>query len=177
MAAQKHNLRRRITRGFTLIEILIVVVILGIVSSIVIPQFSNATRESREATLKDCLRYLRTQITVFKAQHRDVAPGYPNGDVTAPADSATFVQDMTMYSDELCNLSANQTNAFPYGTYLSQMPYNPVSSQNGIWVVNGGAMPAPDQTQPFGWIYNPQTLQIIANLSGNDSSGIPFTTY
>jgi general secretion pathway protein G len=166
-------------RGFTLIEILIVVIILGIVSSIVIPQFSTATHESREATLRDCLRYLRTQITIFKAQHRDVSPGYPNGDTSAAADAATFLSQMTTYSDEYCNLNATQTSTFKFGPYLSEMPGNPLSnaSKSGLWVVNGTSMPAPDESQPYGWIYNPQTQTIIANLQGSDSGGMPYASY
>ena len=164
-------------RGFTLIEILIVVVILGIISSIIIPQFSSATREARESTLKDCLRYLREQIIVFKAQHRDVSPGYPNGDPTTTPDATTFVQQMTMASDERCNLAANPSSAFPYGPYLSQMPYNPLSGQNGILVVIGTTLPAADPSQPYGWIYCPQTQTIVANLTGNDSAGNPYSNY
>ncbi len=75
--------------GFTMIEMLIVVVILGILATIVIPQFSNASQNAKENTLKDELRYLRTQIVVYKAQHRDVPVGYPNGDMSqAPTASA-----------------------------------------------------------------------------------------
>src|SRR5262245_49632233 len=74
------GIARRSARAFTLVEILIVVVILGILATVVIPQFTSATHETRENTLKDCLRYLRTQVLVFKAQHRDVPPGYPGGD-------------------------------------------------------------------------------------------------
>ena len=171
------NSRRSARGAFTLIEILIVVIILGIVSSIVIPQFSNATHESREATLRDCLRYLRTEITIFKAQHRDVSPGYPNGDTTAAADANTFVQQMTMCSDEYCNLNATPTSTFKFGPYLSQMPNNPLSAQGAIWVVSGTSMPAPDQSQPYGWIYNPKTQTVIANLTGTDSSGTPYASY
>ena len=177
MIATNTSLPTARRRGFTLIEILIVVVILGIISSIVIPQFSNATHESREATLRDCLRYLRTQITIFKAQHRDVSPGYPNGDASAAADANTFLQQMTTCSDENCNLSSTPSSTYKFGPYLSAMPANPLSSQAGIWMVTGSSMPAADQSQPYGWIYNPQTQTIIANLTGSDASGTPYASY
>lgn len=171
------NARRRFRRGFTLIEILIVVVILGIISGIVIPQFSSATHESREATLRDCLRYLRTQITIFRAQHRDVCPGYPNGDTTVAPDAATFLQQMTECSDENCNLNVMPTPQYKFGPYLSGMPMNPLSTSAGVWIVTGAGMPAPDQSQPYGWIYNPQTQTIVANLSGSDAGGTPYSNY
>jgi prepilin-type N-terminal cleavage/methylation domain-containing protein len=177
MRSSTFNPQRPFRRGFTLIEILIVVIILGILSSIVIPQFSNATNESREATLRDCLRYLRTQITIFRAQHRDVCPGYPNGDTAATPDAATFVQQMTLCSDENCNLNASPTSVFKFGPYLSSMPMDPLSTSAGVWVVTGATMPAPDQSQPYGWIYNPQTQTIIANLSGTDAGGTPYSSY
>ena len=43
------------------------------------PHFASASRLTRENALKDDLRYLRVQIAVFRAQHRDVPPGYPAG--------------------------------------------------------------------------------------------------
>jgi general secretion pathway protein G len=163
--------------AFTLIEILIVVIIVGIIAAITIPQFSNASHEARENTMRDCLRYLRTQVTVFKAQHRDVPPGFPGGSLGSTPDSATFLAQMTSYSDELCNTNATASDVFHFGTYLASMPANPLTGATGVWVVNTGTTPAPDQTQPYGWIYNTQTLELIANVQGNDASGVPYSTY
>src|SRR4051794_36579461 len=106
--------KRRITGAgararpaFTLIEILIVVVILGILATIVIPQFSNASMTARENMLKDELRYLRTQIVVYKAQHHDVAPGYPAGDITQTATADDFANQMVKHTDEKGNVSGS----------------------------------------------------------------------
>jgi general secretion pathway protein G len=59
-------------KGFTLVEILIVVIILGILGVMVIPQFTSATQSARSAMLMDDLRVMRTQLEVFKAQHQGV---------------------------------------------------------------------------------------------------------
>ncbi|MDB5303403.1 MAG: hypothetical protein JWM97_952 [Phycisphaerales bacterium] len=163
--------------AFTMIEIMIVVIILGIIAAITIPQFSNASHQARENTMRDCLRYLRTQVTVFKAQHRDVPPGFPGGSLGATPDAPTFLNQMTNYSDELCNTSVTTSDVFHFGTYLSSMPANPLTGATGVWVVNSNTMPAPDQTQPYGWIYNAQTLDLIANVQGTDANGVPYSTY
>ena len=68
------------SKGFTLVEILIVVVILGILAGIVIAGFSNTSTEAKESMLKENLRIMRTQIGAYRAQHEDVSPGYPDGD-------------------------------------------------------------------------------------------------
>ena len=73
-------------RGFTLVEILIVVVILGILAAIVIPQFSDAATEANEANLVSNLQTLRSQIALYRIQHSDADP-----DCTS---NATFEADM-----------------------------------------------------------------------------------
>src|SRR3954451_14381304 len=105
--------------AFTLIEILIVVIILGILAGIVIPQFSNASHVTRENTMREDLRYMRTQIMAFRLQHRDVCPGYPGGNTAASPASDVFVDQMTKFSDESFGTSSTPNPAFPYGPYLS----------------------------------------------------------
>ena len=62
-------------RGFTLVEILIVVIILGILAAIVIPQFTNASKEAKQSSLVTMVQSLRSQIALFKLQHNDYLPG------------------------------------------------------------------------------------------------------
>lgn len=164
-------------RGFTLIEILIVVILLGVLGSIIIPQLSGATTAARESTLREDLRYLRTQIGVFKLQHRDVAPGYPGGDTTAAASEADFLDHMTKFTDERCAVSATETATHRYGPYLTEMPPNPLTGKKTVLVVVGTTMPAPDESQSHGWIYNAELQKILPNKTGIDTQGVPYTSY
>ena len=54
MSAQRRN-----SKGFTLVEILIVVIILGILAAIVIPQFTNASSDARKNSLTSQLQTVR----------------------------------------------------------------------------------------------------------------------
>ena len=61
-------------KGFTLVEILIVVIILGILAAIVIPQFTNASQDARRSSLKSTVQSVRSQIELYKLQHGDQLP-------------------------------------------------------------------------------------------------------
>ena len=54
--------------AFTLIEILIVVVILGILAAVVVPQFTNAADDANDAATRSQLQTLRGQIELYRAQ-------------------------------------------------------------------------------------------------------------
>src|SRR3954465_3701348 len=62
--------------GFTLVEILIVVIILGILAAIVIPQFTNASTDARKNSLTSQLQTVRSQLELYKLQHNDKLPAF-----------------------------------------------------------------------------------------------------
>ena len=63
------NIRNRTRKAFTLIEILIVVVILGILAAVVIPQFTNAADDANAASVRTQLQTLRSQIELYRAEN------------------------------------------------------------------------------------------------------------
>jgi general secretion pathway protein G len=176
LTRQPRKACRTAPAAFTLVELLIVVVILGIMAMIVIPQFSNASLQARENTLRDDLRFLRTQIGVFAAQHRDVCPGYPGGDTSASPTEAEFIDQMTLHTDERCNTNPSATPIFKYGPYLTKMPPNPINGRTDIMMIDNG-VPLPAVDDSTGWIYKAQTKEILANLTGTDATGTPYAQY
>jgi len=61
--------RRNVKRAFTLVEILIVVVILGILAAIVIPQFTNASQEAAANSTRSQLQTIRAQVDLYKMKN------------------------------------------------------------------------------------------------------------
>jgi general secretion pathway protein G len=61
-------------RGFTLIEILIVVVIIGILATMVVPKFADARREASVSSVRNQLQTLRAQVEVYRARNGGAAP-------------------------------------------------------------------------------------------------------
>lgn len=91
-------MKSRVKRAFTLVEILIVVVILGILAAVVIPQFVNASDQAQVGNVETQLRTLRTQVQLFRAQSDTNAfpalvAGNADGTVTwAPMIAAQLLQ-------------------------------------------------------------------------------------
>jgi type II secretion system protein G len=132
-------------RGFTLVEILIVVVILGILAAIVVPQFVSAASESRDSSIKMDLHRIRQQLEVYRQQH--------NGDYPTLAE---FPDQMTQYSAADGTTNAAAGPGFPNGPYIREIPANP---RNQLRTVTNGAVGT------SGWYYNEATGEFRANDS------------
>jgi len=156
----------RAQRGFTLVEILIVVVILGILAAIVIPQFTQASTEAKTNSLCSDLQTLRSQIELYKVQHNDIAPA-----------AATFHAQMTETSKIDGTTSGSkardEANGFVYGPYLERVPINPFNDVTDAALTNQGAIDTDGTIGNDGgsWEYDATTGEIWADDSF-DADGV-----
>ena len=54
-------------KGFTLIELVVIIVILGILAAVAIPKYQNLTTEAKESSTRAALGGLRSGITIYYA--------------------------------------------------------------------------------------------------------------
>ena len=140
---------KRNSRGFTLVEILIVVIILGILAAIVIPQFTEASNDARVSAVVSDLQTVRSQIELYKVQHLDQYPGSVNG--AAIPNGAALVTALTSKTLNDGTVDA----AGPLGPYLGKFPTNPFSVSGGNTVeLVSGANPVVQSSDTVGWWFN-----------------------
>lgn len=136
-------MRAQVRKAFTLVEILIVVVILGILAAIVIPQFTSASEDAQVSSAESQLQTVRNQIELFRVRN--------NG--TPPALADLFTEED--FGDEPWDGVVNPD-------YLRVAPINPRTGESTI--VAGDAAPADAVAQgDDGWVYDEDTGRIWMN--------------
>lgn len=136
--------------GFTLVELLIVIVILAVLAAIAIPRFMSAGIRSKEASLKANLKLTRNAIQSFNAD----CGSYPAtlDDLAATSAPAT---GLTSAASSRAISSSDW-----HGPYLSTVPFDPVSGSGLKYSATAPAVGTVGCATP-----------------GNDSDGVPYTSY
>jgi len=170
--------------GFTLIEMLIVIIVLGILAMIIVPQITVSTDDAKVSTLQSNLAGIRSAIEVYYVQHGNVYPGEVKTDGAATAndgDAATaFVQQLTRYTMSSGSVGTAKNTTYKYGPYIKQgqMPANPFNTNTAVTadydqtVITAARTPS----GTGGYRVYPKTGVVFANDDGA-SGGVDHETY
>ncbi|MFG0330199.1 MAG: type II secretion system protein [Phycisphaerales bacterium] len=152
--------------AFSLIELIIVLVILGAIVAIALPRLSHGVGCSAESALRADLVVLRQAIDLYAMEHGGAYP----------TDAASFVAQMTQYTDDSGNARASRDATHIYGPYLAAMPAVPIKPKNGSRTVRGSGSVG---TGAEGWYYYKDSGKIIVNAppAVTDCEGVAFVDY
>ncbi|MCZ6618584.1 MAG: type II secretion system protein [Gammaproteobacteria bacterium] len=177
----KLTIRRTFEKGFTLVELLIVVIILAILAAIVVPQFASSTDDAGVSSLDTTLNNVRASIELYKHHHGDypckntsVASSCPNSGTAGTGtgvltDSVTFMDQMAMYTDKDGKACSTTDAAFKFGPYLKKRNFeaNPITADNVIVMLSTGDLVMAGDNPAAGWKFDVLTGRFIANDSVN----------
>ena len=168
-------------RGFSLVELVIVLVILGVVSAIAVVRIDSSKRKAAEAALRVNLKTIRKAIDRYYLEHHNTYPGVRPAGAFPAFSAAAFKAQLLWYSDIRGNVSENKDPAFPLGPYLRgqirPLPLGTNAGERTIYMVNQVAEVAAEVPQGKGWIYNPTTGQFIANADRIGTDGVTYDKY
>lgn len=137
-------MRARIRKAFTLVEILIVVIILGILAAIVVPQFTNATEDAQGGNIQTQLETLQNQIELFRARENR----YPTlAELQANPADAENGWGILIDGDDANGIE---------GGYIKAAPFNPYNNSSTIAAV------ADADAATDGWHYDEATGELGA---------------
>lgn len=152
-------------KGFTLVEILIVVVILGILAAIVIPQFTSASESAKASSLVTQLQTLRSQLELYQLQHNGDYPSDDSDEFWAQLTEKTNIDGATEGGD----VGTYDTDLATYGPYVQKEIVNPFTDTSAITAVATADLVDGDLASgadaDTGWVYNQETGRIKASIA------------
>ena len=173
------QIKKNIYSGFTLLEVLIVMAIIGIVAAIEIPLTSKGATHATEASLRANLHITRLAIVRFKADHGDKLPGSINDGEIGAGETKTLRRQLLLPSNANGRTSLVKRVGFPYGPYLCEFPKGPAlgigEDRIGVIMVSDDESLSGDTDPQQPWKYNYTTGEFIYNSSAMSSDGV--TTY
>lgn len=135
-------------RGFTLVELVVVIMILGVLSAVAVPRLFSTTKSATDGAMRQTVSSLRGAIERYAADHNGQLPG-------SDASATTFKSDLV-----------------PYLRPGQPFPKCSVGAKNAdIRIETAGTVLTGDASPTQGWAYDNKSGQFIVNSSAVSNDG------
>lgn len=142
-------------RAFSLVELVIVIVIIGIIAAIAVPRFSSATDNASRGQVEASVSILQNAVDLYVAEHNPNTLTLAGLNGTGGGDNDINI--LTMATDA----AGDDAGTKNFGPYLRNMPANLlIGNAASAWLSKAGAAPADGQTTS-GWV-----IDLTNNLVG-----------
>jgi len=126
-------------RGFTLIELMVVIVIIAILAAVALPNFMGATERARESAVRSAMKTIQTALEMYATEHsgtytddlNGILPHLPgNKFPNSHATNSPYVIDENLYqaSGNPPTAPTLDTNPTTNKQYAIVYLYNPVEN-------------------------------------------------
>lgn len=162
--------------AFTLVEMLVVIIILGALALIIIPQITISTKDAYLNTLTTNLRNMRSAIELYYLQHNGAYPGQKKTDGSGKDEgdknkaAKAFVDQLTKYTSATGGISNSKDGTYRYGLYLKfGIPSNPYNENSDVKCDTSTTdITVRTSDGKTGWKFYTQTGVFIANDGAHD---------
>lgn len=149
------------SKGFTLIELMIVVAIIGILAAIAIPKFAQMLEKSKEGATKGNLGSMKSAASIYYGDTEGTWPSTLN---------SVTIYSFSKYLDQVPLVKV--TGAFDANTGTGAAAVKPTGNTVAYTAMAG--VPALKAT---GWLYDSSFGNIYVNSTLKDSKAIPYSFY
>ena len=167
-------------KGFTLVELMIVVAIIGILAAIAIPKFADMLEKSREGATKGNLSSIKSAVSIFYGDQQGVYIQNLDATQRGYSSSPASLSFLTTYMDALPGVKVTAKSTVNAVAVRGGGPGVGISAANvttGDYNAPAFATAADATTPGKGWKYNPADGSVWVNALHVDMAGKSYTLF